>query len=79
MELPPPPPPRAVGYLPYWPCVLCLKFRGARERTAVGLNKVTLTKYKRGKVVSKRANVIGQRAYRNIQALTKIVAGQRAS
>ena len=58
MELPPPPPPRADGYLPYWPCVLCFK-------------------YQRGKVVSKKASVTGQRAYKNIQALTQIVKTAR--
>ena len=73
----PPPPPRAGSYPPYWPCALCLKFRGARERTAVGLNKVTLTKYKRGKVVSKKASVTGQRADKNSQALTQIVTTAR--
>ena len=57
LELPPPPP-RADGYLPYWPCVLCFK-------------------YQRGKVVSKKASVTGQRAYKNIQAWTQVVKTAR--
>jgi predicted flap endonuclease-1-like 5' DNA nuclease len=46
-------------------------FRGTKEKTSGGLTKISLTKNKRGKVVSKKAHSAGQKAYKNISAWTK--------
>jgi len=46
-------------------------FRGTKEKTSGGLTKTSLTKNKRGKVVSKKAHSAGQKAYKNISAWTK--------
>merc|ERR1719263_1006692 len=43
-------------------------FRGSKERTVSGLNKAALLKNKRGKVVSKKQNAAGKRAYKHIRA-----------
>jgi hypothetical protein len=52
-------------------------FRGTKEKTSGGLTKVSLTKNKRGKVVSKKAHARGQKVYKNISAWTKAVQDAR--
>merc|ERR1719163_2301802 len=52
-------------------------FRGSKERTVSGLNKAALLKNKRGKVVSKKQNAAGKRAYKNIQSWTNAVKAAR--
>merc|ERR1719262_1903210 len=44
-----------------------LVFRGSREKTAGGLTRDSLMKNKRGKVVSKRQNAKGNRAFKNVE------------
>merc|ERR1711964_39447 len=52
-------------------------FRGSKEKTVSGLNKAALLKNKRGKVVSKKQNLAGKRAYKNIQGWTNAVKAAR--
>ena len=52
-------------------------FRGSKERTVSGLNKAALLKNKRGKVVSKKQNAAGKRAYKHIQSWTNAVKAAR--
>merc|ERR1719231_595021 len=51
--------------------------RGGKEKTAGGLTKNLLMKNKRGKVVSKKQNAAGRRAYRNIEDWVSSVAAAR--
>merc|ERR1719235_2720905 len=44
-----------------------LVFRGSREKTAGGLTRDSLMRNKRGKVVSKRQNAKGKRAFKNVE------------
>merc|ERR550514_1826647 len=44
-----------------------LVFRGSKEKTVGGLTRDSLMKNKRGKVVSKRSNAKGKRAFKNIE------------
>merc|ERR1719387_3162513 len=44
-----------------------LVFRGSKEKTVGGLKADDLMKNKRGKVVSKRANALGKRRYRQVE------------
>merc|ERR1719453_2502255 len=44
-----------------------LVFRGSKERTVGGLTKDSLMKNKRGKIVSKRNNAKGKRAFKNVE------------
>merc|ERR1719201_887476 len=44
-----------------------LVFRGSKEKTAGGLTRDSLMKNKRGKVVSKRQNAKGKRAFKNVE------------
>mmetsp|Transcript_21642 Transcript_21642/g.51458 ORF Transcript_21642/g.51458 Transcript_21642/m.51458 type:complete len:136 (-) Transcript_21642:246-653(-) len=52
-------------------------FKGAKEKTATQLTKTDLMKNKRGKVVSKKANAAGKKAYNNISAWTTAVVKAR--
>merc|ERR1711964_767038 len=47
------------------------------ERTVSGLNKAALLKNKRGKVMGKKQNAAGKRAYKNIQSWTNAVKAAR--
>merc|ERR1719420_2129663 len=42
-------------------------FKGTKEKTVGGLTKDSLMKNKRGKIVSKRANAHGKRAFKNVE------------
>merc|ERR1711907_765882 len=44
-----------------------LVFRGSKEKTVGGLTRDSLMRNKRGKVVSKRQNAKGKRAFKNIE------------
>merc|ERR1739848_910074 len=44
-----------------------LVFRGSREKTSGGLTRDSLMKNKRGKIVSKRNNAKGKRAFKNVE------------
>merc|ERR1719335_1092038 len=44
-----------------------LVFRGSKEKTVGGLTKDSLMKNKRGKIVSKRNNAKGKRAFKNVE------------
>merc|ERR1719335_1999888 len=44
-----------------------LVFRGSKEKTVGGLTKDSLMKNKRGKIVSKRQNAKGKRAFKNVE------------
>merc|ERR1712159_728093 len=44
-----------------------LVFKGSREKTVGGLTKESLMKNKRGKIVSKRQNAQGKRAFKNVE------------
>merc|ERR1719221_1094703 len=48
-------------------------FAGRKEKTKTGLTKDMLTKSKRGKIVSKKAQANGRKAYRRITAWTRAV------
>merc|ERR1719335_2046197 len=48
-----------------------LVFRGSKEKTVGGLTKDSLMRNKRGKVVSKRQNAKGKRAYKNVETWTE--------
>ena len=50
---------------------------GRKEKTATGLNKESLMKNKRGKVVSKKASVVGRRNYKHIAMWGECVAKAR--
>merc|ERR1719262_2114145 len=53
--------------------------RGGKEKTVGGLTKDRLMRNKRGKVVSKKANASGKRAFRNIQDwVSSVVAARKA-
>merc|ERR1712087_186658 len=54
-----------------------LVFRGSKAKTSGGLKKDGLMKNKNGKVVSKRANANGKRAYQRIRRWTQCVTGAR--
>merc|ERR1719247_3295821 len=51
--------------------------RGGKEKTASGLTKASLMKNKRGKVVSKKANAAGKKAFQNIKDWTSSVIAAR--
>merc|ERR1719261_1611800 len=54
-------------------------FRGNKEKTAGGLTKDMLMKNKRNKLVSKRANAAGRKAFRNIEGwLSSVMAARKA-
>merc|ERR550514_1220120 len=42
-------------------------FRGSKEKTVGGLTRDSLMKNKRGKIVSKRNNAKGKRAFKNVE------------
>merc|ERR1719160_226334 len=42
-------------------------FRGSKEKTSGGLTKDSLMRNKRGKVVSKKMNAKGKRAFKNVE------------
>merc|ERR1711896_102694 len=42
-------------------------FKGTKEKTVSGLTKDSLMKNKRGKIVSKRNNAKGKRAFKNVE------------
>merc|ERR1719390_148853 len=44
-----------------------LVFRGSKEKTVGGLTRDSLMKNKRGKIVSKRQNASGKRAWKNVE------------
>merc|ERR550537_2069351 len=44
-----------------------LVFRGSKEKTVGGLTKDSLMKNKRGKIVSKKNNAKGKRAFKNVE------------
>merc|ERR1719171_999214 len=48
-----------------------LVFKGSRTKTSGGLTRDNLMMNKRGKVVSKRSNAHGKRAYRNVETWTE--------
>merc|ERR550514_2605062 len=48
-----------------------LVFRGSKEKTTGGLTKDSLMRNKRGKIVSKRNNAKGKRAYKNVETWTE--------
>merc|ERR1719487_2747314 len=53
--------------------------RGGKEKTSGGLTKDLLMKNKRGKVVSKRSNASGKRAFKNIKDwVSSVVAARKA-
>merc|ERR1719160_2422148 len=54
-------------------------FRGTKEKTIGGLTKALLMRNKRGKVVSKKANASGKRAFNNIKDwVSSVVAARKA-
>merc|ERR1711907_552562 len=54
-------------------------FRGSKQKTASGLTRDLLMRNKRGKVVSKKSNASGKRAFRNIQDwVSSVVAARKA-
>merc|ERR1740121_1743587 len=56
-----------------------LVMRGSKEKTVGGLTRDTLTKNKRGKIVSKRAAAAGKRRYKNIESwVESVVAARKA-
>merc|ERR1712039_603526 len=48
--------------------------RGSKVKTSGGLKKESLTKNKKGKIVSKRASASGKRAYHRIRRWTECVS-----
>merc|ERR1712139_81662 len=54
-----------------------LVFRGTKVKTSGGLTKDKLMRNKRGKLVSKKANTSGKRAYKNIKDWTSSLAAAR--
>merc|ERR1719428_1765847 len=46
-------------------------FKGQREKTAGGITREGLMKNKRGKIVSKKKNAAGKRAYKNVETWTE--------
>merc|ERR1719171_2294693 len=44
-----------------------LVFRGSKEKTVGGLNRDSLMRNKRGKIVSKKQNARGKRAFKNVE------------
>merc|ERR1719160_1520783 len=61
------------------PLAKSVVLRGGKEKTSGGLTRESLMKNKRGKVVSKKANASGKRAFRNIQDwVSSVVAARKA-
>merc|ERR1712046_541810 len=59
--------------------VKAIVLRGGKEKTVGGLTKDMLMRNKRGKVVSKKANAGGRKAFRNIQDwVSSVVAARKA-
>merc|ERR1719343_189716 len=54
-----------------------LVLRGSKEKTTGGLTKDSLTRNKRGKIVSKRASAAGKRRFKNIESWVESVAAAR--
>merc|ERR1719183_410860 len=52
-------------------------FRGTKAKTASGLTKALLTKSKTGKIVSKKSQAAGRKAYANIRNWTLAVSKAR--
>merc|ERR1712094_114940 len=52
-------------------------FSGRKEKTYTGLKKSDLTKSKTGKIVSKKAQAAGKKAYANIKGWTTAVQKAR--
>merc|ERR1719409_2447203 len=48
-----------------------LVFRGSKDKTVGGLTRDSLMKNKRGKVVSRRNNAMGKRAFKNVETWTE--------
>merc|ERR1719198_1929394 len=46
-------------------------FKGTKEKTVGGLTKDSLMRNKRGKIVSKKTNANGKRAYKNVESWTE--------
>merc|ERR1719399_757866 len=46
-------------------------FKGKKEKTVGGLTSESLMRNKRGKIVSKKRNAMGKRAYKNIETWTE--------
>merc|ERR1712124_69878 len=59
------------------PFAKAVVLRGGKEKTASGLTKASLMKNKRGKVVSKKANAAGKKAFQNIKDWTSSVIAAR--
>merc|ERR1712196_749160 len=61
------------------PLAKAVVLRGGKEKTASGLTRDKLMRNKRGKVVSKKSNASGKRAFRNIQDwVSSVVAARKA-
>merc|ERR1719331_74518 len=56
-----------------------LVFRGARVKTSGGLTKADLIRNKHGKIVSKKQQALGKKAYNNIKAWSSAVSKARKS
>merc|ERR1719230_1473998 len=52
-------------------------FKGSKEKTIGGLTKDSLMRNKRGKVVSKKQNAKGKRAYKSIETWTEALMQAR--
>merc|ERR1712146_843476 len=52
-------------------------FLGSKSKTASGLSKSDLTRSKTGKIVSKKSQAAGKRAYKHIAGWTKAVSKAR--
>merc|ERR1719389_227539 len=52
-------------------CAKAMVFRGSKEKTVGGLTKESLMRNKRGKIVSKRKNANGKRAYKKLETWTE--------
>ncbi|CAJ1365183.1 unnamed protein product [Effrenium voratum] len=52
-------------------------FKGSKEKTATQLTKTDLMKNKRGRVVTKKQNAAGKKAFKNISAWTEAVTKAR--
>merc|ERR1712241_1076054 len=51
--------------------------KGKKERTKTGLKKEDLMKNKNGKVVTKKSNAAGKKAYKNVEKFAKAVKAAR--
>merc|ERR1719347_472313 len=51
--------------------------KGKKEKTKTGLKKEDLMKNKNGKVVTKKSNAAGKKAYKNVEKFAKAVKAAR--